>query len=155
MKQLYHAETLEKMKKEYKMVWCAAGIFMLLALVVCIYLAAGASTLTFKKHETAAIIVFLAAGWICITGYYTSLDPLRRQMIHFANMLEKEPESLEGRVMLLKTWVRIPKSITVRDVLLEKEDGTSRKIRLNRRFAGDFPRETMNMKLEVRSGYIT
>ncbi|MBR0087668.1 MAG: hypothetical protein IJL98_08035 [Lachnospiraceae bacterium] len=155
MKQLYHKEDLEKLKKEYKTGWWAAGILMALALAACIYLAVSAKTLTFRQHETAAILVFLLTGWLCLTGYYAFLDPIRRQTVHFENMLEKEPETLEGRVTLLKTWVRIPKSITVRDVLLEHEDGTAKRIRLNRKFAGDFPQKTMSMKLEVRSGYIT
>ena len=155
MKTLYDEAVLNRLKKRKTILLTVTVVILAVTVGVCIYLAATATTATMDRHEFITMAVFVLGGWTCMTLYYWGIGELKKESAHMEHMLEKTPEVLIGDVELTRQWVRIPNSITIREVKFD--DGEHVKnLHLNRRFVKEFPAKDkkIRMKLNVASGYI-
>ncbi len=154
MKKLYDEKGLERLKKSKKILTAVTLVTAAVTLAVSITLAATARTANMGRHEFLTMIVFIAGGWLCMTLYYWGISERKKESAHMEHMLEKTPEILTGTAELTRDWVRIPNSITIREVRFD--DGERiRRLHLNRRFVKNFPAGKTQMTLQVVSGYIT
>lgn len=154
----YRAEHIAALKRKNK-IWRVVFLLacaLTLALVVCF--AACRTTLNASRMELFATAALTGGGWIAIAIRDCALRHFRTMWEHEERILlsEEEPRTLHGLVTLDKKRVHIPRSIDVRGVRVENDDGTVRLL-INSEYAAALEREAAQGELTLRAveGYVT
>lgn len=137
--ELYTDEDMEKLRRKIRRWRIALCAFSALALCVCAAFAAAADTANAETMELAAIVTSIAAGWIVLYCAMFPAENARRELRHAGTLREGKRERVEGKITVTKHWLRIKKSITAREVVVETPEGRrqfwvvdSRAMRLSR-----------------------
>ncbi len=121
--ELYTDADVRGLRRKIKGWTLALGLFSLLALGVCIALAALTTTGNAQRMELAAIAVSTVSGWIVLYCAIFTVGNARRELGHAGTLREGERERVEGRVRVTRRWLRIKKSITALAVDVETPEG--------------------------------
>ncbi len=122
--ELYTDADIAGLRRRIKTWTCGLFLFSLLALGVCIALAALTTTGNAQRMELAAIAVSTVSGWIVLYCAIFTVGAARRELGHAGTLREGERQRVEGRVQVTRRWLRIKKSITALAVDVETAEGT-------------------------------
>lgn len=137
--ELYTDEDVENLRRKirrWRAVLCAISV---LAMCMCVTFAASADTANAGTMEFAAVVTSIAAGWIVLYCAMFPAENARRELRHAGTLRDGKRERVEGKVTVTRRWLRIKKSITAREVVVETPEGRrqfwvvdSRAMRLSR-----------------------
>lgn len=131
--ELYSDAELEKLKTKIK-IWtgalCALG---LAGLTACIAMAALTTTGNAERMELACVGTAIVTGWVVIYCAIFVVTAARREYGHATMLRTEERERIEGPVKVTKERLLIKKSIAVRRVEVETENGPVRLLVTDRR----------------------
>lgn len=122
--ELYTDEDVSRLRRKIKAWILSLLAFSLLALGVCVALAALTTTANAQRMEFSAIAVSTVSGWIVLYCAIFTVGTARRELAHAGTLREGERQRVEGRVQVTRRWLRIKKSITALAVDVETPEGT-------------------------------
>ncbi len=135
----------------------AAGTLALFIILCLIIRTANARTVTWAMFISMTLL-----GWLCIGLYMNMVRPARAKAGHLEMLLSGEPEEYEGILRMTGRPVQVPKSIRVRRVTLEGEQGPNpteepekKRLNLDESMAGRMPAEGSRVRVRAVNDYIT
>lgn len=124
MQHFYTPGAAHSWKRRASFLLCFSLGLVAAALAVCIIFCTRVTQANAQTLLLASIALFTLAGWTCILLLSFAYAPARANTVHFACMLAEQPETLQGMITLHRESFRIPKSVTVRKVTLETDEGS-------------------------------
>ena len=150
-----HIAALREKQRTWNIVFalaCAATFALFLFFVL------RRNTLNASRMEFWATAAVTAGGWVAIAIHDCAVRHFRTLRDHEERILSSEEETREvrGLVTLDKKRVRIPRSIDVRGVRVQTEEGSVRLL-VNDTFAEELEKAAEQGELTLRSveGYVT
>ena len=155
---LYRAEHIAALKRKNEKWNVVFTLVCATTLALFLFFAMRRNTLNASRMELYATVAVLIGGWIAIAVWDCALRHFRTMREHEERILasEEEVRELRGLVTLDKRHVRIPRSIDVRGVRVQTDDGVVRLL-INDAFAGELEKAAAEGELTLRSveGYVT
>ena len=123
MQTLYTKEMTEKRKARAKRdAWLAAGL-LLGGLLLCVFLCTRVRTGNAIRLQWACVAVSTVTGWAALLLCHLSVIPQRAAYRHEEGILKGEPAEISGVLYREPGALALPKSITVKKLRLETENG--------------------------------
>lgn len=144
-----NAEKLLQRNRFHTLVAVCVGSLTLLACIVCCCLS---TTATVPQMERLVIGISIIGGWIVIFELTARILPGRRMAQHELRILEQQPEQLTGRIEVLTRRVRIPKTLSVKQVRLYSGP-FDRLLSIREECVNDLP-NGQECTVQVADGYI-
>ena len=154
MQTLYTKKEQSRFEKRTKLSFYLSAVLFVLPLILSVVLCFFVNTETAKTLLTHIIFMNTLCGWAGIGIFYYVYLPSRAQAKHISRCIDAEYETYSGMVCVSKTAFAVPKSITVKKVLVETDEGPVT-VYLNAAYAGLFPEGNINLRLLTASKYIT
>ena len=153
MTQFYTQAYADSQKKAYRK-WLAASLLTAFtALLICIALCFFVTTRNATALFLAAVAISIAAGWSFILYLSPRMRACRAEYRHCENILDKTETVYScGRISVSPALIKIPGSIRVRDVRLERADGKE-SYHLNANFS--LPPDGTSVRLSCVGKYVT
>ena len=154
MQSFCNQETLALRKKKsrrYFIVFAAMCLLTLLVFIAeCLLTRTGNMAFMLRVSYVSMIVL----GFSCIVFCCCVLLPSRRKETHLEGLLSRDPTILEGRFTLTDAAFRIPKSVRVRAISLETEEGTQA-LNLDEEWTGFAPPDGSLVRVRAARKFIT
>ncbi len=121
--ELYSDADMAELKKKLKTLKLVLLAIAAAGLAVCIALAALTNTANAARMELSAVAVSTVTGWVVIYFVLYGVTARRRELGHAEMLRRDERQRVAGRVTVTGEKLRIVRSIPVRRVTVETEEG--------------------------------
>ncbi len=146
-------EAIEKSRRRVRrctgLLCCAAGLALAFIITVCLLTRTGNA-----QAMLYAAMAGMVLGSLAVLGLWMfAVEPAKAEYRHLAGLAAVEREVREGRFYLGSDTFRIPKSVRVRKVRLDTENG-SLSLNLNAELAGRVPPDGSFVRTETARKFI-
>lgn len=120
---LYSPEKLKRTERREKtgraLVWGLSFVFLAACVFFCLNTRMGNE----REMMTAAVVLSVLGGWTVMGIAFFYWLPARAEYRHMQGILEGQEEEAEGVLRRTDSWFSIPRSVTVRRILLTQDGG--------------------------------
>ena len=137
-------------RRRTRILWTIAAASLVVFAVLCLATRTGNAGIMTSLAMGGAVL----SGWVLIAWWLFAMEPARAEESHLTGLLSAEKEIREGRFFLREDSFRIPRSVRVRKVRLETEEGTL-SLNLNAKLTDLMPPDGSAVRVETARKFIT
>ena len=150
---LYTEEKLRALRKRARALSVFLILLLTLSLIAAVVMCLFVKTANASKLLLAIITTMTLSGWTAILVLNLACLPYVRESRHMEHILKEETSFFEGEISLSPVIFRIPKSIEIQKVTLQREDDEA-VLSVNRKYAYLLPSNGTIVRVKAAKGYI-